>query len=659
MATLRTTKISGTGALTLPNGTTAQRTTTTSTVQSFTATGPGSFAVPTGVKFVDLLIVAGGGGGANSLGGGGGAGGFIEARNFPVTPGSSVPVVVGAGGGAGPNNPQYVPGSPGTNSSFGTIVAYGGGAGAGYANPTPSNSGSGNPTQVGTFVNHGFRGGSGGGGGGTEGQWSGKGESEHGAASPVASAFAGGAVAYGHPGGSGFGPGPVGHAGGGGGGAGEEGSPGQPTTGGVGGSGRVSDITGSRVYYAGGGGGGTHSPGGFTSIPGGNGGGGRGGGGTTGGLPGTANTGGGGGCGGYFNNAPGSGGPGVVIVRYVTETANSDPFQGAMRWNSNLNRTEIFNGGVYEPLRPRTVQSFTATGPGTFTVPTGVSNVEVLVVAGGGGAGNIGGGGGGGGVVHHANYPVSPGGSVAYSVGAGGGSGPTYPGPPASNGTPSTFGVITAFGGGGSGVWATGPLSGTVGSGAGGPGNPGIGVDGGRAFQGTSANGNIGASNFGYPGVRGGTNGPQGSDYGMNTGSGQYSGGGGGGAGRAGGYRSHIVNIDSQSINQLGRNHIFQVDAGRDGGDGVAFDITGTNIHYGGGGAGGAHSPGYNQPGATARGGRGGGGNGASVDIQFAPAGRGQPGTINTGGGGGGGYYTGGGTAQGGDGAPGIIIVRY
>jgi len=649
---LSQTRIQGTGAVGLPNGTTAQRTTVTSTVQSFTATGPGTFTVPSGVRTVDVLIVGGGGGGANSLGGGGGAGGFVEGRNLPVTPGSSIPVVVGAGGAAAPAAPQYIPGSPGQNSSFGTIVAYGGGAGAGYSNGP---AGSGTPPQVSTYVNHGFRGGSGGGGGGTESQWSGKGEGIQGIGLEMPS----GAIGWGFPGGSGHGPGPVGHAGGGGGGAGEEGSPANPTTGGKGGSGRASDITGSRLYYAGGGGGGSHSPGTFGPVLGGTGGGGRGGGAGTGGLPGTNNTGGGGGCGGYYNNAPGSGGPGVVIVRYALQTSDSTAFEGALRYNSNLNRTEVFNGTIWEPLQPKTVQSFTATGPGTFTVPTGVSEIEVLVVAGGGGAGNIGGGGGGGGVVHHARYPVSPGGSVPYSVGAGGSSGPAYSGPPASNGTPSIFGVLEAYGGGGSGAWSTPPPGGTVGSGAGGPGHPGIGVDGGIAFQPRATNGNIGASNYGNPGVRGGTNGPQGSDYSMTTGSGQYTGGGGGGAGRSGGDNAYIVNIDSQSVNNIGRHFIPQVDAGRQGGDGKAFDISGTWRYYGGGGGGGGHNPGYNNPGFTARGGLGGGGNAAAIDISWAPNGRGQPGTTNTGGGGGGGYYTGGGTAQGGDGGPGIIIVRY
>lgn len=653
MANLKKTKIDDTGALKSATGNTSERSAVTYTVQSFTSTGPANFTVPSGVSIVDVLVVAGGGGGANSLGGGGGGGGFIEARNFPVVAGATIPVVVGAGGAAGPNNPQYIPGSTGQNSSFGTLIAYGGGAGAGYSNGP---AGTGNPAQTGTYVNHGFRGGSGGGGGGTESQWSGKGEGIQG----QGKLFPNGGVGWGFPGGSGHGPGPVGHGGGGGGGAGGEGSPATPTTGGQGGSGRASDITGSTVFYAGGGGGGIHSPGTFTTIPGGIGGGGRGGGGATGGLPGTTNTGGGGGCGGYFNNAPGSGGPGIVIVRYAEETATSLPFEGAIRFNSSTNRSEVFSGGVWTALGRKTVQSFTAVGPGTWSVPTGVTEVEVLVVGGGGGAGNIGGGGGGGGVVHHARYPVSPGGSVSYSVGGGGSSGPSYPGNPAGqNGGQSTFGLLTAYGGGGSGTWSNAPPGGTVGSGAGGPGTPGQGQPGGIATQPRAPNGDLGATNYGNPGARGGTNGPAGSDYGMNTGSGQYSGGGGGGAGRSGGYRSYIVNTNTQNIENAGRNFITQIDAGGAGGDGVGFDISGEFTYYGGGGGGGTHTPAYSSPSNTGPGGLGGGGRRASFDYQFAPNGRGEPGQANTGGGGGGGYYTGGSTAQGGDGGPGIIIIRY
>ena len=108
-----------------------------------------------------------------------------------------------------------------------------------------------------------------------------------------------------------------------------------------------------------------------------------------------------------------------------------------------------------------------------------------------------------------------------------------------------------------------------------------------------------------------------------------------------------------------GRNMTYELDAGRHGGDGVAFDISGEYKYYGGGGGGGAHQPGYSSPAQSATGGKGGGGNGASFDRNFGPSGRGESGQTNTGGGGGGGFYTGGGTSQGGSGGPGIIIVRY
>jgi hypothetical protein len=665
MANLKKTTISGTGAVILAAGTTAQRTAVTYTTQSFTSSGPANFTVPNGVGVVDVLVVGGGGGGANALGGGGGGGGFIEARNYPVVPGSTIPVIVGAGGAGGNLVPQYIPGNPGSNSSFGSLIAYGGGAGAGYANPPQ---GRGDPSDVGTYANHGYRGGSGGGGGGSEGQITGAGQGIQGDGTP----YPGGAVGWGYPGGSGWGGSPRGHAGGGGGGAGGPGGPNRGNGAGDGGPGRASDISGSVVYYAGGGGGGSYAP--TTSIAGagGIGGGGRG---KVGqnpsafnpgsqlGEPGATNTGGGGGCGGYpRDQGGGSGGPGIVIVRYALESTTSKPLEGAVRFNSNLNRSEIFKGSKWIPLGPKTVQSFTATGPGNFTVPTGITEIEVLVVGGGGSAGNIAGGGGGGGVVYHNAFPVTPGGTIAYSVGAGGTTGPAYPGPPGSNGTPSVFGGLTAYGGGASGSWTSSPPGGEaavgIGSGAGGPGSGGTGVNGGKAGQ-WRANAGTGASNFGNPGARGGTNGPQGSDYGLSTGSGQYTGGGGGGAGRSGGFRSYIVDVNNQNTPSEARNDTTTMDAGRQGGDGLAFDISGTYRYYGGGGGGGAHSPGYNVFTYNALGGLGGGGPGAGVDRQAAPAGRGFNGENNTGGGGGGGYYTGGGTSQGGNGGPGIIIVRY
>ena len=52
-----------------------------------------------------------------------------------------------------------------------------------------------------------------------------------------------------------------------------------------------------------------------------------------------------------------------------------------------------------------TTQSFTANGASTFSVPTGINVVDVLIVGGGGGgAGPLGGGGGAGGFVEARSY---------------------------------------------------------------------------------------------------------------------------------------------------------------------------------------------------------------------------------------------------------------
>ena len=90
----------------------------------------------------------------------------------------------------------------------------------------------------------------------------------------------------------------------------------------------------------------------------------------------------------------------------------------------------------------------------TWTAPTGVNTVEVLVVGGGGSGGNAilnsgtpGGGGGAGGLVYNANYPVTPGQAYAISVGAGGSAvanmGASPVGGKGHQGSNSLFGVGT------------------------------------------------------------------------------------------------------------------------------------------------------------------------------------------------------------------------
>src|SRR6056300_928962 len=113
-------------------------------------------------------------------------------------------------------------------------------------------------------------------------------------------------------------------------------------------------------------------------------------------------------------------------------------------------------------------ESFTSSG--TFSVPSGITQTDVLVVAGGGGGGRAGGGGAGG-LIFMPAYPVTPGGTITVTVGCGGaGNGNDPPRPGIANGQDSVFGspgdpglgqggVLTAKGGG---------LGG-----AGGPGTPG------------------------------------------------------------------------------------------------------------------------------------------------------------------------------------------
>jgi hypothetical protein len=373
----------------------------------------------------------------------------------------------------------------------------------------------------------------------------------------------------------------------------------------------------------------------------------------TNGVAGSTNTGGGGG--GQAAGQAGAGGPGVIWIKYTYDTANTAPAVGAIKYNSDNSRFEITKTNRNSSnLGAKSVQSFTATGPATFTVPTGVTEVEVLVVGGGGSGGAIGGGGGAGGVVYSAHYPVTPGASIPITVGTGGTPRGTYPNPGGTGpGTNSTFGSLTALGGGGSGSWGyfTGDAGG---SGSGGCGTPAPPTTLGYGGQGTQpAQANPGATiNLGYPGAMGNFSF---SNY-FWPGSGQHSAGGGGGAGGAGGRWDDMQG--GMSTNSL-TDTTFDERYGRKGGDGVAIGITGRTTYYGGGGGGGSHTSGSTWTVSSALGGNGGGGRGGSYDYQFNPSGKGEPGTNNTGGGGGGGWYTGGGTAEGGNGGPGIVVVRY
>jgi len=250
-----------------------------------TFTASGTFTV-TGSTNIEVLVVAGGGGGGYFQSGGGGAGGLAYNPATPVTTGP-YPIVVGSGG----------PGAPGgsatgnDSTAFG-ITAKGGGRGG---SRSPGNQ-AGSP------------GGSGGGAGSQE-----PSPSDTYSATQPSQPQPAGTTNRGNPGGGGSANnGPV-YGGGGGGGAGGAGGNGSSNTNGPGGAGyQYPGFTGPLIglsplnpysgFFAGGGGAAGNDP------PAGSGGSGGGGAGNN--SPGVNFLGGGGG-----GNA-GTGGTGIVVIRY-------------------------------------------------------------------------------------------------------------------------------------------------------------------------------------------------------------------------------------------------------------------------------------------------------------------------------------------------------
>jgi len=266
---------------------------------TFTSSGPGTFTVTSGTQNIEILCIGGGGGGGLCHGGGGGAGGVVYHPSVPIVPGTYT-ITVGNGGGplSPPTNVPSVPYSgtpstfaPGTPRALTALGGGGGGRSCGSQNGAPGGSGGGKSSNN------------------TQGS----------ATQPSQPQFAG-ATNYGFQGGSASTPGIQGT---GGGGAGGEGGTGFPGSGGAGQ--QFPQFTGSLIgvptlsplngFFAGGGG--YQHPSGATS--GGSGGGGDGHNGSPGPqCNGVTNSGGGGGGGlETGSTVSGSGGPGIVIIRYL------------------------------------------------------------------------------------------------------------------------------------------------------------------------------------------------------------------------------------------------------------------------------------------------------------------------------------------------------
>jgi uncharacterized repeat protein (TIGR02543 family) len=290
----------------------------------------------------------------------------------------------------------------------------------------------------------------------------------------------------------------------------------------------------------------------------------------------------------------GIGGSGAVIVRHVpicspTSTTTDSDF----------------------------VLTFRTAGQCGWSVPAGVTTVDVLVVGGGGGGGSsLGGGGGGGQVVSQSGVTLSA--SATISVGAGGAGG---------NGS---FGATTNHGKKGfDSSFVSGSTNHLAIGGSGGNGRmsaTNLNADGTAISTGYTGGGGA------YPSITAGRNagtaiaGVGGPTYIGGTGT-NSGGGGGGGAGGAGVSRDSSSNAAS-------------------GGVGVSSDISGTATFYGGGGGASWYQSKTNWTGA---GGSGGGGQGSDGNVV------GGNGTANTGGGGGGAWDG----LTGGNGGSGIVIIRY
>ena len=593
-------------------------------VAKFTTVGDTQWTVPPGVTSFDYLVVGGGGSGGIRYAGGGGGGGMVEgtvsnsATDYAIT--------VGAGGAARAAEStkagyQGYTGYPSSlqSSSLAVVITANGGGGGGATSKV------------------GLGGGSGGGGG----YLSGGGTAGGAVTEESAGSFSGDGVTgtrYANPGGKGSGDTTLG-SGGGGGGAGAPGadSSKEAETSGIGGDGRTSTITGESVCYACGGGAGffkkeTGAAGGEGEDGGGHGGGANGsdaGTGGTAGSQGTPGTGGGGGGSGTHKLASGAGGSGVVIIRYAVPATPTEEYEVVEDWSE-----EDADGRQVRTIRRLSdsavfiVEKFSqpTTEPLNWSVPTGVTSFDYLVVGGGGsGANRYGGGGGAGGMIEGTVSNSAT--DYTITVGAGGEAPETAPQSGTAYRKSGNKGadsilqsgsavIITAKGGGGG--KKTSDKSGNSAGGSGGGGSFSA-NDAGTADAGLFSGSGVTGTGYANAGGKGSQD---------NTDLG--SGGGGGGAGRPG--------ADSSTV---------EATSGI-GGAGRTSTITGESVCYAGGGG-----AGFNKKTNGAAGGEGGGGHGGGGTSGATAA---TAGSSGTGGGGGG---SGEEKIAAGDGGSGVVIIRY
>jgi hypothetical protein len=265
------------------------------------------------------------------------------------------------------------------------------------------------------------------------------------------------------------------------------------------------------------------------------------------------------------------------------------------------------------------------TSAGGFTMPTGVTSLDYLVVAGGGGGmARHGGGGGAGGLLTATNYTISSGAILGVAVGGGGKGNNAISTIAATNGANSILSV------GGTAV-AT-----AVGGGAG---NTTGGSGGGSNYLSSYGNGTAGQGNRGGAGGNG--------NWTCTGSTSGWCGGGGGGAGAVG------EDADNGGNNRSGNGGVGLASALLTTSAATTLGIgqvVSSSVFFAGGGAGGT-----DVGGVAGTGGNGGGASGTVGDGGVVVNGTAATG----GGGGGGGYNNSGGNSGGGSGGSGVILLSY
>ncbi len=530
---------------------------------TFTATT--TWTIPTYLSSGRVLLVGGGAGGFIDGGGGGGGGGGLENSSATFLPGKSATITVGTGGSTNSNGNSSQIDITGDGTA--DWSASGGNAGGGWTTRVGGVGGA-TAAQSGATVYNG-----GNGGNGPTSDSSGLSSTTHGA-NGFTSSITGTSTIYGGGGGGGMSshsnnsPSTVV----------VDGSNGGNGGGGRGAAQRAINSTVTWSYNTG------FSNGSLTltafclgnaSFPG-----------TTTGFAGLNGYGGGGGGGSAYGdgcnggtttdgerNEGGRGGDGVVIIRFTLPSETCSPSSST-------------NGGF-------TTLTFTSTTPCLWTVPSGVTVVETLVVGAGGGGGADGGSGGGGGELRYAaSQSLTPGSVLVVTIGIGGNGGNRINATAAtaggrsgiSNLSSSSGNLFVAFGGSGGLGWTvqttiSGGTGGSGGTGTAGQ-NGGLGPticsavsegSGGFAYgsspTGTAPSNGITGSTLNYGGGGGG-----GSAYALlNSGTAKYglAGGGTNSGGRGANYK---FGRDGSAIQGASNGSDGFANSGGGGGGGSACD---------------------------------------------------------------------------------------